>query len=115
MQCSTILYAILGAEARIAALRMRLDPGLGLLHADQKNRDSLPCDLMEAVRPQVDAYMLDLLRSRAFRKSDFFETRESICRLLPPPTHQLAETGTEWAKEIGPVTERVARLRFQHR
>jgi CRISPR associated protein Cas1 len=44
------LYAILEAEARIAALRMGLDPGLGFLHADQTARDSLACDLMEPVR-----------------------------------------------------------------
>jgi len=55
------LYAILEAEARIAALRMGLDPGLGLLHADQRSRDSLPCDLMEPVRPKVDAFVLELL------------------------------------------------------
>jgi hypothetical protein len=41
------LYASLEAEARISVLRMGLDPGLGLLHAEQKNRDSLPCDLMK--------------------------------------------------------------------
>src|SRR5229473_4954716 len=72
------LYAILEAEARIAALRMGLDPGLGLLHADQRARDSLPCDLMETVRPTVDAFVLELLAARTFRKSDLFETRDGI-------------------------------------
>jgi CRISPR-associated endonuclease Cas1 len=104
------LCAILEAEARIAALRMGLDPGLALLHVDQKNRDSLPCDLMEAVRPNADPYVLDLLRGRTFKKGDFFETREGVCRLMPPLTHELAETSTTWAKELAPVTERVARL-----
>jgi CRISPR-associated endonuclease Cas1 len=106
------LYAILEAEARIATLRMGLDPGLGVLHADQRARDSLPCDLMEAVRPRVDAFVLQLLGSRTFRKSDLFETREGICRLMPPFTHELAETGALWARELGPVTERVARELF---
>jgi hypothetical protein len=36
------LYAILEAEARIAILSMGLDPGMGVLHADLKARDSLP-------------------------------------------------------------------------
>jgi CRISPR associated protein Cas1/Short repeat of unknown function (DUF308) len=49
------LYAIIEAEAQIAALRMGLDPGLGLLHADQRTRNSLPCDSMEPVRPRIDA------------------------------------------------------------
>src|SRR5215469_17531840 len=30
--------------------------GLGVLHRDTPNRDSLACDLMEPVRPLVDAY-----------------------------------------------------------
>ena len=35
------LYAILEAQTRIALLTVGLDPGLGLLHADQTARDSL--------------------------------------------------------------------------
>jgi len=72
------LYSILEAEARIAALKIGLDPGLGVMHADLKARDSLVCDLMEAVRPDVDAYVLDLLEHKAFRRTDFFETREGF-------------------------------------
>jgi len=47
--------------------KMGLDPGLGLLHVDQRSRDSLSCDLMEAVRSKVDAYVLDQLQSRTFK------------------------------------------------
>jgi len=35
------LYALLEAEVRIACLKVGLDPGIGVLHADQKARDSL--------------------------------------------------------------------------
>jgi CRISPR-associated endonuclease Cas1 len=104
------LFAILEAEARIAALKMGLDPGLG--HADQKARDSLSCDLMEAVRPKVNGFVLDLLASRTFRKGDLFETREGICRLMPPFTHKLAETSALWTRELAPVTEHVAKELF---
>ena len=55
------LYAILEGEASIAARIVGLDPGIGLLHADQLNRDSLAADLMEPVRPLVDRYVLRLL------------------------------------------------------
>jgi CRISPR-associated endonuclease Cas1 len=106
------LYAILEAEAQIAALRMGLDPGLGLLHADQRTRDSLPCDLMEPVRPTVDAYVINLLQGRTFNRRDFFETRKGICRIMPPLTHELAGTAPIWAKELAPVTERVAQELF---
>jgi hypothetical protein len=67
---------------------------------------------MEPVRPKVDAYVLALIQSRTFKKSDFFETREGICRLMPLVTHGLAETGALWAKELAPVTERVAQELF---
>lgn len=103
------LYAILEAESRLALLAVGLDPGMGVMHADLRARDSLACDVMEAVRPSVDAYALELLRSRVFGSGDFFETREGACRLLPPITRTLAESALSWAKLIAPVVEDVAR------
>ncbi|MDP9367434.1 MAG: CRISPR-associated endonuclease Cas1 [Chloroflexota bacterium] len=102
-------YAILEAEARIAALAVGLDPGLGVLHADLKARDSLVLDLMEAVRPEVDGWLLSTLRARTFRKADFHETREGICRLMPALAKLVAETMPRWAEAVAPVTEGVAR------
>lgn len=67
---------------------------------------------MEPVRPKVDAFVLDLLSHRTFKRSEFFETREGICRLMPTLAHKLAETGPIWGKELGPVTERVAKKLF---
>ena len=72
------------------------------LHADQKARDSLALDLMEAVRPEVDAYVLDLLAGRTFSAKDFVETRKGVCRVLAPLTHTLAETTSQWARAIAP-------------
>lgn len=103
------LYAIVEAEARLALLAVGLDPGMGVMHADLRSRDSLACDVMEAVRPSVDAYLLELLRSRVFGPGDFFETREGACRLLPPVTKVLAESALSWAKLLAPVVEQVAR------
>jgi CRISPR-associated endonuclease Cas1 len=56
------LYALLEAESRLAAVALGLDPGLAFLHADTSSRDSLACDLMEPIRPEVDAYVLNWLR-----------------------------------------------------
>jgi CRISPR-associated endonuclease Cas1 len=103
------LYAILESEARIACLTMGLDPGIGVMHADQRGRDSLACDLMEVVRPAVDAYVLDLLHHRAFKKSDYFETREGICSVMPSVSKHLAETGDMWSRKLAPTTESLAR------
>jgi CRISPR-associated endonuclease Cas1 len=102
------LYAILEAEARIAALAVGLDPALGLLHADARARDSLACDLMEPVRPAVDAFVLDYLDRRTFTKTDCFELGDGHCRLLPPVTSELAQTASRWARLVLPVAQDVA-------
>jgi len=102
-------YAILEAEARLACLATGLDPGLGVLHADQKSRDSLALDVMEALRPEVDRHVLDLLRTSVFRADDFHETRQGVCRILPPLSHRLAEATVQWATPLGHVVERVAK------
>ncbi len=104
------LYALLEAETRLACLACGLDPGLGVFHVDQNGRDSLALDLMEAVRPKVDAYLLDLLGVRTFSSKDFVETRKGVCRVLAPLTHTLAETTSLWAQAIAPVVENVAAM-----
>lgn len=103
------LYAMLEAESRLALLAVGLDPGLGVLHADQRNRDSFACDVMEAVRPAVDQFVLELLESRHFGADDFFETRQGVCRLMPTITMTLADSSSLWAHAIGSVVERIAK------
>ncbi len=104
------LYALLEAEARIACLAVGLDPGIGILHTDQRDRDSLALDLMEAIRPDIDAYVLKLLGSRTFSADDFHETRRGACRILQPLTHELAATLLTWAQRLGPIAEHTASL-----
>jgi CRISPR-associated endonuclease Cas1 len=103
------LYALLESEARLAAAALGLDPGLGVLHVDTPARDSLACDLMEAVRPQVDAYVLDWVLSQPLRREWFFEQRNGNCRLMASFAIRLTETVGVWARAIGPVTEWVTR------
>jgi CRISPR-associated endonuclease Cas1 len=103
-------YSILEAETRIACLIVGLDPTLGIVHADYRTRDSFALDLMEPIRPRVDEYVLDLLRTRTFGSGDFFETRRGGCRLLPPITRQLAARAPELAELVAPVAEQVAQL-----
>jgi len=104
------LYAILEAEARLAIAALGLDPGLGFLHFDNRNRDSLACDLMEPVRPQVDAYLLEWLRREAFRKEWFFEQRDGNCRLMGSFTARLAQTAPTWSHAVAPLAEWIARV-----
>jgi CRISPR-associated endonuclease Cas1 len=104
------LYALLEGEARLACITLGLDPALAIVHADIRGRDSLPLDLMEAVRPSVDRYLLALLRDRVFRGSDFYETQRGNVRLLAPLTHELAETMPAWRQLVAPVAEQIASL-----
>jgi CRISPR-associated endonuclease Cas1 len=102
------LYAILESEARIAATAMGLDPGLGFLHLDTPTRDSLACDLMEPVRPVVDAFALDWLSREALRREWFFDQRDGNCRLMAPFVAQLSKTASMWRNAVAPVAEAVA-------
>src|SRR5439155_15900706 len=97
------LYAILEAESRLAASAMGLDPGIGFLHADAPVRDSLACDLMEVVRPRVDAFVLDWLQREPLRRSDFWEDRNGNCRLVSALAVQLSQTAGTWRKFVAPV------------
>ena len=102
-------YGLLEAEARLAALAVGLDPMVGLLHSDHGTRDSLALDLMEPVRPLVDAYVIDLLRSHVFTRAEVFETVEGQCRLLPPLTRLLTHSMPRWARAVLPVAQHLAR------
>jgi len=80
-----------------------------MLHVDTPNRDSLACDLMEAVRPAVDAWLLDWMMREAFRRSDFFEERNGNCRLMGTFAAKLSQTAPVWGKLVAPWAECVAR------
>jgi CRISPR-associated endonuclease Cas1 len=103
-------YRLLEAEGRIACLAIGLDPGLGVLHADMKGRDSMVLDLMEAARPMVDQYVLDLIAARSLTKIDFDEDRRGVLRLLAPLSHRVAEAMPNWALALAPVVEHVANI-----
>ncbi len=103
------LYSILESESTLAAAALGLDSGLGVLHADTGARASLSLDLMEAIRPQVDRYVLTWLLSRPLRREWFFEQRDGNCRLMALFASRLAETAQVWARAVGPVAEMVAR------
>lgn len=76
-----------------------------MLRADLKPLNSLAIDLMEALRPRVDSYVLQLRRSHAFAARDFLETRHGVCRLIPSLTNRLAEAAPSGAKEVAAVAK----------
>lgn len=103
------LYSLLESQARLAAAALGLDPGLGVLHTDTSARDSLACDLMEPVRPHVDAYVLEWITKQFLNREWFAEQRDGNCRLVADFAVRLSETAPIWYRHVAPVAEWVAR------
>jgi len=104
------LYALLESEARLAVAALGLDPGLGVMHFDSPSRDSLASDLMEPIRPRVDAYVLDWITRGPLRREWFFEQRDGNCRLMASFALQLSETAPTWGRAVAPLAEQMARM-----
>jgi hypothetical protein len=102
-------YALLESESRLALAALGLDPGMGMLHVDTPARDSLACDIMEAVRPSVDAWLLDWITREPLRRCDFVEEKNGNCRLIPAFAAKLSETAHTWGKLVAPWAEYIAR------
>jgi CRISPR-associated endonuclease Cas1 len=109
------LYAVLESEARLAAAAVGLDPGLGVLHNDAPARDSLACDLMEPIRPQVDAWLLDWITRQALMREWFFEQNDGNCRLMGSFAAKLSETATTWGRAVAPYAEWTTRTLWSRR
>jgi hypothetical protein len=76
---------------------------------DAPARDGLACDVMEPVRPQVDAYLLDWSTRQPLKREWFFEERDGNCRLMGSFALRLSETMPLWRRAVAPVAEWVAR------
>jgi CRISPR-associated endonuclease Cas1 len=100
--------AIAESECRLAACACGLDPGLGVLHTDTANRDSLALDLIETIRPAIEAWLLDWLMRESLKRSDFFEAPDGNCRLSSRLCSKLSETAPTWGKLVAPWAEYVA-------
>jgi hypothetical protein len=76
---------------------------------DAPSRDSLACDVMEPVRPMVDAYILNWVGRETLKREWFFEQRDGSCRLMAPFVAQLSETARTWSGAVASFAEMVAR------
>jgi len=102
-------FALLEAETRLAISSLGMDAGLGLgLHTDTANRDSLVFDVLEPIRPRVEAWLLDWIAKEPLRRADFFETATGNCRLMSQMCTHLGGTASAWGKLVAPWAEYVA-------
>jgi CRISPR-associated protein Cas1 len=102
------LYAILESECRLAAAALGLDAGLGVLHVDAPARDSLACDLMEAVRPDIDDFFLRWVTREMLKREWFLEQKDGNARLMASLAIKLSETAPMWGRAVAPIAEWVA-------
>ncbi|MGC1758021.1 MAG: CRISPR-associated endonuclease Cas1, partial [Candidatus Cybelea sp.] len=85
-------YTLLEVETRIACEAVGLDPDLGLLHTDDRLRESFIYDLLEPLRSNADVWALELLHKERLHPAMFHELRDGIVRLDPDLTGVLATT-----------------------
>jgi CRISPR-associated endonuclease Cas1 len=107
--------AVAESECRLAACACGLDPSLGVLHTDTANRDSLALDLIETIRPAIEAWIVNWLMHEPLRRADFIEAVNGNCRLSSSLCSKLSETAPTWGKLVAPWAEYVAHsLRASH-
>jgi CRISPR-associated protein Cas1 len=85
-------YTLLEVETRIACEAVGLDPDFGLLHVDDRLRESFIYDLLEPLRAKADLWALELLHKEKMTPSMFHELRDGIVRLDPDLTERLTST-----------------------
>jgi CRISPR-associated protein Cas1 len=100
--------AVAESECRLAATACGLDPGMGFLHTDTANRDSLALDLIETIRPAIESWLLDWITTEPLRRSDFSESPDGNCRISAALCSKLSETALTWRKLVAPWAEFVA-------
>jgi CRISPR-associated endonuclease Cas1 len=83
-------FALGESESRRALCACGLDSGLAFIHADTGARNSLALDLLETIRPSIEAWLLNWITREPLRRSDFFETGSGNCRLTSRMCSQLA-------------------------
>jgi CRISP-associated protein Cas1 len=85
-------YTLLEVETRVVCEAVGLDPDLGLLHVDDRLRESFIYDLLEPLRAKADVWALELLHKERMHPAMFHELRDGVVRLDPDLAGPLAST-----------------------
>jgi CRISPR/Cas system-associated endonuclease Cas1 len=67
------------------------DPRAGFLHSGYRDSPALVLDLMEPLRPAVDAAVLMFAQSQSFSGSDFTLRSDGVCRLNPELARRITQ------------------------
>jgi CRISPR/Cas system-associated endonuclease Cas1 len=85
-------YALAAVEMRVACEALSIDVDLGLIHVDERLRESCLYDLIESLRARADVGVLQLFHKETLHPALFHELRDGIVRLDPDLTSLLATT-----------------------
>lgn len=80
-------YTIVGSEVEFAIRLHGLDPAISFLHSIEPGRASLALDLLEPLRPSIDAFVLSLLNRKIFTEKDFRFSPEDFGTYLTEESH----------------------------
>lgn len=84
-------YAVLESQVRLDVLAHGYDPRAGFLHSGYREAPALVLDLMEPLRPMVDAAVLRFALGETFSGADFVLRRDGVCRLNPQLARRVAQ------------------------
>ncbi len=88
---SNYAYTLAEIETRIACVANGLDPDFGLLHVDDRLRESCLYDLVEPIRSKVDSTAFEFITRHGLRPYMFHELRNGVVRLDPDLARPLSE------------------------
>lgn len=77
----SLSYTLVHQEAVRQCKCYALDPMLGFYHQLAYNRQSLACDLMEPLRPKLEAWLFQLLNTGALNRRHFSKAKTEGCFL----------------------------------
>ena len=107
-------YGILAAELRTAVVSAGFDPGIGIMHGTKHNRIPLVYDVMEPLRPIVDAAILKFVLGHEFSPGDFTINNWGGCRINPQMATQIVKQ-IQMGPGIRSVREAIERLISERR
>ncbi len=88
--CLNYPYGCLESRVKRYCIAYRLDMDFPVLHGNSRmNRSSLIYDLMEPIRPCVDRLLYQFMAKTTLCVSDFFETRQGVCKVMPELASQI--------------------------
>lgn len=83
-------YAVLESQVRLEVLAQGYDPQGGFLHSGYRGSPALVLDLMEPLRPVVDAAVLKFALVETFSGADFVLRSDGVVRLNPQLARRIA-------------------------